>query len=71
MKRNINSPKLNPSIFVMTVSAIHTLSGIHSSLKENTAEKETNRTEKKVSVTGIVIDADTMQSIIANVRIFL
>jgi hypothetical protein len=71
MKRNINLPKLNLIIYIMAGSFVHKLSGSHSSFKERTAEKGRNRREEKVSVTGIVIDADAMQSIMANVRIFL
>jgi len=39
MKRNINSPKLNINIFIVTGFSIHKLSGIHSSPKKKTAEK--------------------------------
>jgi len=39
--------------------------------RENNRKKGTNRIEEKVSGTENVIDVDSMQSIIANVRIFL
>ena len=63
--------KLNLNIYIMAGSFIHKLSGIHSSLEERTAERGRKRIEEKVSVTGIVIDADAMQSITTNVRMLM